>query len=136
MNRTYLSIGLLGGLSRGVLAAVALLTAGSATVGADAPRVLAAEASANGDGTYTVSATLRHGDTGWDHYADGFTVLAPDGRMLAHRVLYHPHVDEQPFTRSVDGVRVPPGIRKVIVRAHDKVHGDGKATVTVTLPDR
>lgn len=103
---------------------------------ADQPRVVHAEASTNGDGTYTVSATIRHGDTGWDHYADNFEVLAPDGTLLDRRVLYHPHVDEQPFTRSTDGVKVPAGAKTVTVRAHDKVHGYGKATVTIKLPDR
>ena len=103
---------------------------------ADQPRVIAADASPNGDGSYTVSATIRHGDTGWDHYADNFEVLTPDGTLLERRVLYHPHVDEQPFTRSVGGVKVPSGITKVIVRAHDKMHGYGEVTVTVTLPDR
>ncbi|PIW28349.1 MAG: hypothetical protein COW30_07660 [Rhodospirillales bacterium CG15_BIG_FIL_POST_REV_8_21_14_020_66_15] len=103
---------------------------------ADEPRVIQAEASPNGDGTYTVSATIRHGDTGWDHYADGFDILAPDGTVLSRRVLYHPHVDEQPFTRSTGGVKVPAGVASVIVRAHDKVHGDGKGTFTLKLPDR
>jgi len=111
------------------------ILAGGAVL-ADAPRVVHAEASPNGDGTYTVSATIRHGDTGWDHYADNFEVLAPDGTLLDRRVLYHPHVDEQPFTRSTDGVKVPQGIKNVIVRAHDKVHGYGKDTVTIRLPDR
>ena len=118
----------------GVLLCGLLWSTGS--VQADQPQVIAAEASPNGDGSYTVSATIRHGDTGWDHYADNFEVLGPDGTVLERRVLYHPHVDEQPFTRSVGGVNVPPGIKQVIVRAHDKVHGYGKATVTVTLPDR
>ncbi|HAD85835.1 MAG TPA: hypothetical protein DCG48_00590 [Rhodospirillaceae bacterium] len=118
----------------GVLLCGLLWSTGS--VQADQPQVIAAEASPNGDGSYTVSATIRHGDTGWDHYADNFEVLGPDGTVLERRVLYHPHVDEQPFTRSVGGVNVPPGIKQVIVRAHDKVHGYGNATVTVTLPDR
>lgn len=113
---------------------VLLWTVGS--VQADQPKVIAADASPNGDGSYTVSATIRHGDTGWDHYVDNFEVLSPDGTLLERRVLYHPHVDEQPFTRSVGGVKVPSGIKKVIVRAHDKVHGYGEVTVTVTLPDR
>ncbi|MEQ8804316.1 MAG: hypothetical protein RLO05_03935 [Rhodospirillales bacterium] len=112
----------------------AVLAAGPAL--ADASRVVQAAASPNGDGTYTVSATVRHGDTGWDHYADNFEVLAPDGTLLARRVLYHPHVNEQPFTRSADGVDVPAGITNVIVRAHDKVHGYGKGSVTIKLPDR
>ncbi len=117
-----------------VLSLMLMLAGGVAQ--ADAPRVVHAEASPNGDGTYTVTATVRHGDTGWDHYADNFEVLAPDGTLLDRRVLYHPHVDEQPFTRSAGDVVVPPGIKRVIVRAHDKVHGYGKGTVTINLPDR
>lgn len=117
------------------VAAAIGLSAASQTM-ADQPRVVHAEASPNGDGTYTISATVRHGDTGWDHYADNFEVLAPDGTLLDRRVLYHPHVDEQPFTRSTDGVKVPAGIKSVIVRAHDKVHGYGTGTVTIKLPDR
>ena len=114
---------------------LSLMLAGGAAH-ADAPRVVHAEASPNGDGTYTVTATVRHGDTGWDHYADNFEVLAPDGTLLDRRGPSHPHVDEQPFTRSTDGVKVPAGIKSVIVRAHDKVHGYGKEAVTITLPDR
>ena len=112
------------------------ITVGAGTSVADQPRVIHAEASPNGDGSYTISATIRHGDTGWDHYADSFDVLAPDGTVLGRRVLYHPHVEEQPFTRSVDEVKVPGGLKTVIVRAHDKVHGHGKATFTLKLPDR
>ncbi|MEQ8505852.1 MAG: hypothetical protein RIB80_11045 [Rhodospirillales bacterium] len=114
----------------------AILPGWGQSVLADAPRVTHAEASPNGDGTYTVTATIRHGDTGWDHYADNFEVMAPDGTMLSRRVLYHPHVNEQPFTRSVQGVAVPPGLKEIIVRAHDKVHGYGKGAVTIKLPGR
>jgi hypothetical protein len=86
-----------------------------------------------GDGTYTFAVTVRHADEGWSHYADGFTVHAPDGRILGTRTLFHPHVDEQPFTRSLTGVSLPSGLRSVKVRAHDNVHGPGPM-VTVDLP--
>ena len=86
-------------------------------------------------GGYRVSATIRHADEGWDHYADAFEVLAPDGRVLATRTLHHPHVEEQPFTRSVN-VRVPEGVREVTVRARDSVHGLGGAEITIQLPGR
>ena len=42
--------------------------------------------------------TVQHADTGWDHYADAWEVLAPDGTVLGTRTLLHPHTDEQPFT--------------------------------------
>jgi hypothetical protein len=72
---------------------------GAAT--ADGVAVIDATVTANPDGTYAFSATLKHGDTGWDHYADKFEVLGPGGKVLGTRVLYHPHVNEQPFTRSL-----------------------------------
>ena len=45
--------------------------------------------------------TLRHADAGWNHYSDSWEILAPDGKLLGRRVLLHPHVGEQPFTRSL-----------------------------------
>ncbi|WP_420404876.1 hypothetical protein [Nisaea sp.] len=86
------------------------------------------------DGTFTFHVTVRHADTGWDHYANAWTVLAPDGTLLGERVLYHPHVDEQPFTRSLSGVAVPDGLTRVIVRARDSEHGEGGRSFEVDLP--
>jgi len=78
--------------------------------------------------------TVRHADEGWSHYANAWEVVAPDGSVLATRVLRHPHVDEQPFTRELRGVRVPPGIESVRIRARDSVHGLGGREVVVDLP--
>ncbi|MCA9394202.1 MAG: hypothetical protein KC900_08370 [Candidatus Omnitrophica bacterium] len=77
--------------------------------------------------------TVRHADSGWDHYADRWEILAPDGEIIATRVLGHPHVNEQPFTRSLGGVIIPVGISDVRIRAHDSVHGYGGEEVAVTL---
>lgn len=74
----------------------------------------------NGD---RFSVTLSHPDTGWDHYADGWEVLDADGNSLGIRELFHPHVTEQPFTRSLSGVAVPEGARVVYVRARCNVDG-------------
>lgn len=95
---------------------------------------LAVEVTRAADGTYAFAVTVRHGDSGWDHYADRWEVLAPDGTALATRVLLHPHVDEQPFTRSLTGIAIPQSIRRVRVRAHDKVHGYGGMEQEITLP--
>jgi len=81
-----------------------------------------------------VDATIRHADAGWQHYADHFRVLAPDGQELARRVLLHPHVEEQPFTRSQAGVVVPGGVSRLWVEAHDSVHGYGGRRAEIVLP--
>jgi hypothetical protein len=99
---------------------------------ADIPVVEAVRATP-GDGGWRFEVTVRHGDTGWEHYADGWEVLGPDGTRLGYRELLHPHVQEQPFTRSLSGVEIPDGVDQVQVRAHDNVDGWGPA-VQVTLP--
>jgi len=114
----------------------ALLTAlGAASAQAGEVRVVDAKAKAS-NGGYNFSVTLRHADTGWKHYADQWQVLAPNGAVLGTRVLVHPHVDEQPFTRGLSGVKVPKGIKQVLIRARDSVHGHGPETYPVDLPGR
>jgi len=76
---------------------------------------------------------LRHADTGWEHYADAWRVVTETGKILGTRTLYHPHEEEQPFTRSLRGVQIPQGIGVVIVEAHDKVHGWSGQRVKVDL---
>lgn len=83
--------------------------------------------------SWRASVTLEHADTGWDHYADGWQVVTPDGEVLGHRKLFHPHVNEQPFTRSLSGIQIPERLNEVIVEAHDKVHGWSPDRVHIDL---
>lgn len=78
--------------------------------------------------------TLQHDDTGWDHYANRFEIVGPGGETLATRILRHPHVEEQPFTRSQGRVRISHEIESVEIRAGDLVHGLGGASVRVAIP--
>ncbi len=96
--------------------------------------VLAVDVRADGDGTFRFTVTVRHDDEGWDHYADRWEVVAPDGTVLATRVLAHPHVREQPFTCSLSGVAIAPGVSRVRVRAGDLAHGLGGREVEVEVP--
>ena len=82
----------------------------------------------------TFSVTLKHGDEGWDHYANQWDVMLMDGTLLKSRVLYHPHVDEQPFTRSLSGVKIPAGTSRVKIRAKDLKHGYSSNEYTVRIP--
>ena len=124
-----------GTTARGILALLVAVLATAFSPGAHAgeAEIVAAEARQRGDGTWTVSATVRHADEGWNHYSDAFEVLDPEGVVLATRVLHHPHVEEQPFTRSVSGVVVPDGVDRLHVRARDSVHGFGGREVVVDL---
>ncbi|RNC95311.1 MAG: hypothetical protein ED558_09605 [Oricola sp.] len=95
--------------------------------------VVGVEARQADSGTWHFDVTVAHADEGWDHYADLWEVVGPDSAVLGSRVLAHPHVDEQPFTRSLSGVSIDGAIGSVTVRARDSVHGFGGAEMTVDL---
>ena len=114
------------------LALIALLMTSAPAI-ADPSDIVGAEARQSSDGRWNVSVTLRHPDTGWDHYADGWEVLSPDGTRLGYRELLHPHVHEQPFTRSLSGVTIPEGTTEVFVEARTNTHGWGEARFPVSL---
>ena len=108
----------------------------SSTVLAGEADVVAVNVKMTGSDTFGFDVTVRHADEGWKHYADKWDVVAPDGTVLGTRILYHPHEDEQPFTRSLSGVKIPGSINEVTVRAHDSVHGYGGKTVKVAVPKK
>ena len=117
-------VGLLG------LAALLLGGLGFSAVPAQAggADVVAVEAFQGSNGKWRFNVTVAHADEGWDHYADKWDVVGPDGEILGTRILHHPHENEQPFTRSLGGVDIPEDVTEVTLRAHDSQHGyDGKA---------
>ncbi len=117
------------------LAAGFLTLAWVNTAPAGEVQVVAADFQRSGDKLWSVSVTLQHGDTGWDHYADNWRVVDEAGAVLGDRVLLHPHVDEQPFTRSLSGVTVPTGTDTIFIEAHDKVHGWSANRLGVNLSE-
>ncbi len=84
------------------------------------------------DNKYSISATVRHNDQGWDHYADQFSIFNLGENMVQNgiRVLAHPHDGEQPFTRSQSNV-IADGL--VGVQAKDNVHGLGGSKIYLDL---
>lgn len=113
--------------------ALAIVLASSAL--ADAPEIVSVEADKVGMG-WRIAVTLRHPDTGWDHYADGWQVEDASGQVIATRELLHPHVQEQPFKRSLSSVMVPDGVRELFVRSHCSTGGWSAKTFRIALsPD-
>ena len=108
-----------------------------ATADADVEYVRAVQ---TGDNTWTFHVTVRHPDTGWEDYADGWDVVLPDGTVILPdsssqftRLLLHPHENEQPFTRSQSNIAIPDDVTTVTVRAHDIVDGFGGQEIIVNL---
>ncbi len=124
MNKFYTTI---------VLATVLLALIVNNSTNADDVRIVVADFHSSGGNRWSVNVTLKHGDTGWDHYANNWRLVDDKGNILGNRVLYHPHVEEQPFTRSLNGVTVPAGISTVYIEAHDKIHGWTQKRLKVDL---
>lgn len=116
-----------------ILAALTLLPTSVLAGEAD---VVGVKVTPESGGTFRFDVTVRHDDTGWEHYADRWDVVGADGTVYGERVLLHPHVNEQPFTRSLGGVSVPDGVTEIVIRAHDNVDGLGGKEMTVKLPGR
>ncbi len=110
---------------RSVLPVALCLAFSGAAAAAPAADVVGVRASGNA-GAYSLSVTVRSDEKGCAQYADWWEVLAADGRLLYRRVLFHSHVDEQPFTRSGGPVAIAPG-DTVYVRAHLSTTGYGGA---------
>lgn len=77
----------------------------------------------NEGGLWSFDVTITHGDTGWEHFSDAWRILDKDGKQIAIRELIHPHVDEQPLTRSLSGIELPAGTTEVGVQVRDTVTG-------------
>ena len=119
---------------RGIILTPILIMLTFVTTYAGQADVVTVEVERTGDNTFYFEVTVVHKDEGWNHYANKWDVMAPDGSLLATRVLHHPHKNEQPFTRSPGGVKIPASIGNVSIRAHDSVHGYGGKIRSVQLP--
>lgn len=95
--------------------------------------ILAAAIIHQSHGEYLVNVKLEHHDTGWQHYADEWRLVDNKGNILGSRVLHHPHVHEQPFTRSLSNVMLSNELQAVFIEAHDKVHGWTKIRLMIDL---
>ena len=112
---------------------IPFLVATSALVQANEVQIVDVKAHQSSDKSWTFAVTLKHADEGWDHYANEWQVIAPDDKILATRTLYHPHVNEQPFTRNTSGVKIPADVTTVRIIARDTVHGHSKTAMEVNL---
>lgn len=85
---------------------------------------------------WTFHVTLQHKDTGWEHYADGWRIVDDKGNELGLRKLWHPHENEQPFTRTLANVLIPKDVDIIYIEAHDKVHGWSKQRVRINMKEK
>jgi len=77
--------------------------------------------------------TVSHADEGWTHFANGWQIFTTNGELLGHRALAHPHVKEQPFTRTIRNIKIPPSVDTVILKANDSLHGESDRKYVLKL---
>jgi hypothetical protein len=100
------------------------------------PDVVAVKVRASGPNLFDFDVTISSPYDTPRRYADGFRVHTRGNEVLGDRKLFHDHQDEQPFTRDLHGVAIPPGVKTVLVQARDQKFGYGGKVVEVTLPGR
>jgi hypothetical protein len=100
------------------------------------PDVLGVKVQARGVDRFDFDVTVSSPYDTAQRYADAFRVSDNSGRVSGERKLLHDHADEQPFTRDLQGVAIPPGVRSVVVQARDQKNGYGGKTAVVVLPGR
>jgi hypothetical protein len=100
------------------------------------PDVVAVKVRASGGSLFDFDVTISSPYDTPRRYADGFRVYTSDNLVLGERKLLHDHQDEQPFTRDLYAVRIPPALKKVLVQARDQKYGYGGKVIEVVLPGR
>jgi len=69
----------------------------------------------------------------WEKASFALTQLFESGQVIGVRELAHPHVNEQPFTRSVT-INIDASVKTITVRANDSVHETGGKTFDIAVP--
>lgn len=100
------------------------------------PDVLSAKVTARGAQTFDFDVTVSSPYDTPQRYADAFRVMGKDHKVFGERILFHDHAGEQPFTRDLYGVKIPAGVRTVIIQARDQRFGYGGKSLEVALPGR
>jgi hypothetical protein len=100
------------------------------------PDVIAAQVRPSGTDTFDFDVTVSSPYDTPQRYADAFRVMSKSGEVYGERKLLHDHASEQPFTRDLYGVKVPPAVRVVVVQARDQRFGYGGKSLDVLLPGR
>ena len=70
---------------------------------------------------YTFNVTILHNDTGWNHYINKWTIVDSNDNIIATRILHHPHVNEQPFTRSKSNVLIDGTSKEYFIKIYENI---------------
>ncbi len=94
--------------------------------------VISATVEHSGGDFYRFSVKVTHEDESWEHFAKAWEVLGSDGNILGNRILLHPHINKQPFTRT-QTISLSENINQVTIRAYDLIHKFGGKEITLNI---
>jgi len=97
------------------------------------PDIVGAIATEGDDGTWRFDVTVSSPYDTPQRYADAWRIMTPSGEVLGTRELAHDHASEQPFTRSLTGVSIPPDIARVTIEGRDQANGWGGASFELDI---
>jgi len=100
------------------------------------PDVISVKVNARGSDIFNFDVTVSSPYDTPRRYADAIRAMDRDGNVFGVRILVHDHADEQPFERDLYFVKIPAGLRSVLIQARDQKYGYGGSTVEVALPGR
>jgi len=81
---------------------------------------------------FDIAVTVRHDDTGWEHYAKEWVIVADGEKQLGKRTLHHPHVNEQPFTRYLRDVLIPADVKRITIHATCNLGDESNAYILLS----
>lgn len=87
-----------------------------------------------GDGVYSFIVTISSPYDSPERYADAWRVVGDDGVVYGQQTMDGPHVDEQPFTRSLTNIPIPTTVKTVVVQGRDSVYGWSDVGLEIVLP--
>lgn len=67
------------------------------------------------------------------HFVDWWVIVGPKNEKIHKRVIDRPHPSGWPFKLLERGIKIPIGITQVTFKAHDRIHGESKKTITVDI---
>jgi hypothetical protein len=97
------------------------------------PDVVSVELVERASGIYDVTATLSSPYDTPQRYADAWRVLDERGNVLGVREILHDHATEQPFTRSLEGVKILSTVKSVEIQGRDQKYGWGGQTKKIDV---
>lgn len=96
--------------------------------------VVGAAVTRNLDGSFDIRVTVRSADKGPEYYCDRIEFLDADGKVLHTHRVSRPHLNEQPFSETLNSLKLPPELEQITVRARMRPDGAAGKDRTVKLP--